>query len=94
MTLQKFTISELNENPRSKGELFQSLRDAKLEFDYALPQYWLDCFAKYCEKLNPIITYHLILSTMVWYYGDCKIGRPMTMCTDVQIMLDKFNREG
>lgn len=88
-TPSQYTYSELNQMRQTKGELFAQLQREGIEFDYALPQDWLNEFSAYCEKHNPIVTYHLISSTTVWAYGNV-FGTPVTVCSDVQVMLDRF----
>jgi hypothetical protein len=80
-----YTIDELARNPRTKGELFQDLRDGNVTFDYPLPQYWLDHFAAWCQVHAPAVTYGWITSTTVWAYGhDDMCGGPVSVCHEVQ----------
>ena len=84
--MKQYTHEELNQMRISKGELFASVEST---FDYALPQTWLDAFAVFCKVNHPLVTYDLIQSTTVWLYGnDTFAGRPLTVCSDVQIALD------
>jgi len=88
MELKKYTWQELNEMRVSKGELFAELRSDKThEFDYALPQDWLDALAAFCEQYAPLVTYDLIRSTTVWVYPE---SAPLTVCTDVDKAIDLY----
>ena len=68
------------------GACFCKLIDGR--FDYALPQPWLDSFAKWCSfsTWHLDVTYDLILSTTVWHYpkatGPDNVG-PVTCCAEV-----------
>lgn len=86
--LEKYTIQELESKNMTKGELFAELRkDTAHEFDYALPQDWLDAFSEFCKVNDPKITYHLILGTTVWVYPE---SAPLTRCTEVDKALDVY----
>lgn len=76
----------------SKRELFQEM---SFSHDYALPQGWLDGFAKWCaDNDHEDVTYDLIRSTTVWGYdpewGSC--GRPVTCCTEVERAYNAMER--
>ncbi len=88
--MKKYTYSELNQMRVSKGELFSGLQGS---FDYALPQDWLNRFADFCAKENPVITYDLIRSTTVWIYSSL-MGEAYTACIEVDSMLDQFYNKG
>ncbi len=83
------TINELTEYPVTKQQAFESVDGA---FDYSLPQHWLDNVADYalrngCSK----VTYDLILSTTVWYYGQQGYGAPLTCCCEVGDLIEQYN---
>lgn len=84
--MKQYTFEELNQMRITKGELFALLKSEGVEFDYALPENWVDALHAFCEVHNPLITYHLIVSTTVWVYlpkGDY-FGGPCTACKEVQ----------
>lgn len=88
MDYTKYTFTELNQMGVTKGELFAELRKDKThEFDYALPQDWLNEFATFCEKHAPLVTYDLIRSTTVWVYPE---SAPMSLCIEVDAALDVY----
>lgn len=70
----------------SKGEAFSKLSKEKYEYDFALPQFWLDEFVK-----ESGLEYHLILSTTVWVYerGSFRSGA-VSICVEVQRALEKY----
>ena len=74
------TIEELTAVPTSKGEAFE---DYPHTVDYAVPQPWLDTFASWCKQHRPRVTYHLILSSTCWSYGNSMCGYPVTVCKEV-----------
>ena len=70
----------------SKGEAFSKLSNEKYEFDYALPQNWLDQFV-----LESRLDYHRVLSTTVWVY-ERKSHRSgaVSICVEVQRALEIY----
>jgi hypothetical protein len=89
LEIKRYTFSELNQMRVSKGELFAELKKEGIEFDYAIPEDWADSFYAFCQKYNPLITYHLIVSTTVWTYGTI-FGNPLSCCVEVHQMLEKY----
>ena len=85
--MKTYTYEELNTMRVTKGELFLGESD----FDFALPQTWLDDFAAWCSVHAPEVTYHLILSTTVWSYKDSFFGKPLTRCIEVQTAIYDYN---
>lgn len=64
------------------------------DIDPAVPQTWLDDFTEWCKKNRPEITYHLIASTTCWDHTvEPVMGRPLTICTEVQEALEAWNNE-
>lgn len=87
--MNKYTFEQLNEMRISKGELFAELKsDKSHEFDYALPQDWLNDLAAFCEKYAPLVTYNLIRSTTVWVYPE---SAPLTCCIEVDKAIDLWS---
>lgn len=83
--MKQYSISELESMNVSKGEIFKELTNEGTTFDYALPQNWLDELANYCKKYIPTVTYNMILSTVVWGYGEGDyFGHPITCCKEVE----------
>lgn len=74
------TIPELEEINPTKQELFQELEES---FDFALPQQWLNEFAKWCEVNFVDVSYKLIRMTTVMGYGESSFGQLVTRCTEV-----------
>jgi len=74
----------------SKGEYFANY-DGTL--DYAVPQDWLDSFAKWCESNLPQsldhVTYDLIRSTTCWAYPE---SEPVTCCADVALVYRRYEK--
>jgi hypothetical protein len=69
----------------SKKECFERLSKEKYEFDYALPQNWLDEFVKKTH-----LEYHLVLSTTVWVYKRNSFESfPVSVCVEVQRQIEK-----
>ena len=69
----------------SKSECFERLNKEKYEFDYALPQNWLDEFVKKTK-----LEYHLVLSTTVWVYERKGFNSfPVSCCVEVQRAIEK-----
>lgn len=68
----------------TKREKFELYLD---NFDYALPQDWLDDFT---VEYN--LDYGLVLNTTVWCYDGSIFGYPVTCCTEVQDALNQSNR--
>jgi hypothetical protein len=69
----------------SKKECFEKLNKKKYEFDYALPQNWLDSFV---EKSH--LEYHLVLGTTVWVYEKKGLKSfPVSCCVEVQREIEK-----
>lgn len=83
--LELQTAAELTRAGISKAEAFKTLNEQEdVSFDYALPQPWLDAFAKWCETHYPDISYHLILSTTVATYHKSQLGEVFcTRCSEV-----------
>ncbi len=76
------TIPELQDMNPTKMELFEDLKEC---YDFALPQEWLNNFAKWCEVNFVDVTYSLIRGTTVVGY-DSKagaFGEFITRCTEV-----------
>lgn len=83
----------------SKGKLFEELKGT---FDYTLPQWWLDKFAKYCieqaeeNEYDILVTYDLIASSTVWYYppsGRLQFsGMPVFGCIEVETAYRKYEK--
>lgn len=89
ITVKQYTFAELNQMRVSKGELFAELKNQGIEFDYAIPEDWADDFYAYCQKHNPLVTYHLIVSTTVWMYGNI-FGDPLSCCKEVTELLERY----
>jgi len=69
----------------SKSECFGKLSKEKYEFDYALPQTWLDEFVKKTR-----LKYDLVLSTTVWVYKRHSFESfPISCCVEVQREIEK-----
>ena len=75
-----YTYSQLNQMRVSKRELFSHLEQEEHEFDYALPQDWLNSLSDFCMIYRPDVTYYLILSTTVWLSPE---SAPYTVCAEV-----------
>jgi len=73
-------IADLTELRQSKSDIFG---DSKLNFDYALPQGWLNAFADYCKANNHDTTYDMIRSCTVWAFGTDQYCGPVTCCSEV-----------
>jgi hypothetical protein len=81
--LKRWTKDALPEG--SKGEVFAPLgRNKEIQFDYALPQQWLDNFV---EKSK--LPYDLVTGTTVWAYRGFVEG-PVSCCMEVQICLQSY----
>jgi hypothetical protein len=89
--LKQYSIEELDNIRKTKKELFEQLAD---EFDYTLPQDWLNDFADWCVVNYPNVTYDLIRSTTVWSYaqGNYISGFPVTVSKEVDTALQSFRR--
>jgi len=97
----KKTIVELQYGTFNKRDLFV---DIDYTFDWAVPQNWLDSFADWAKVYTKgFITYHLILSSVVWGYpGNNPFGMPIFGCIEIErlyfniycpllVILDKDN---
>ena len=73
------TIPELQDMRVTKMKLFKDLEQC---YDFALPQEWLNNFAKWCEVNFVDVTYDLIRGTTVVGYKDFS-GEFITRCTEV-----------
>jgi hypothetical protein len=93
--MKQLTIKQIENLHVSKGDLFQPLKNEGCEFDYALPQDWLNDLADYCRVYFPSVTYDLIKSTTVWMYsaGGFTFGDAFTACTEVQRAMDAMDNE-
>ena len=86
--MELLTIAELLETCQTKGDTWN---DAPFNFDYALPQGWLDSITKFAIEngfLN--CSYEVILSTTVWGYGN-GYGAPETCCLEVAELIENYN---
>lgn len=81
------TIEQLQRASTTKGKAFA---DYPHTVDCALPQPWLDAFADWCRSYRPKITYHLILSSTCWSYGNSCMGYPVTVCSEVSEAFDAW----
>ena len=79
----KYTLAQLQENPKSKKDVFGQLES---EFDYALPQNWLDDAV---QKTG--LPYNLVMSTCITSYQDSFFGTIFSCCSEVQSELDRYN---
>jgi hypothetical protein len=90
-TFTTYTITQLNIMSVTKGDLFENYKGV---YDTALPQLWLDLFAKYCEKIG-YINYDLIRSTTVWTYPSSDAPYlsqgPVSACEEVQQAIEYFD---
>ena len=77
-------IDELEEMQISKAEFFEGLQ---IDYDFALPQNWLNAFSDWCAKNCPDVSYSMIRSTTVWGYPerDCDsfLPGPIFACSEV-----------
>jgi len=87
-------IDKMIETGISKHKLFklyekQVLKNSQyLDFDYALPQKWLNHIIK-----NYDIDYNLLKLTTVWSYKENRIiGKPLSICQEIQEQLDAIHR--
>jgi len=91
------TIKQLEALDLTKSECFENYGDDKedgWEFDYALPQDWLNDFAGWCKNTKTDnwhrnVTYDLIASTTVWVYPPL-FGEPCTCCHEVYLAYQKY----
>lgn len=82
------SIKQLESLSVNKGTYFKNFTEA---FDTALPEDWLDDFAKWCEQhVSDPVTYHLILSSTVWSYSGNVFGEPVTCCKEVKWAYDRY----
>ena len=82
-----------NENPTSGEAIFKDLPGS---FDYALPQPWLDAFAKSVGPDTPLgdEPYYAIMTTTVWSYdGGSHSGQPVTCCEEVAAAFAAYTGE-
>jgi hypothetical protein len=93
--MKQFTMKQIENMHVSKGELFQTLKNEGTEFDYALPQDWLNDLADYCRVYFPSVTRDLITSTTIWVYASqgFTFGDAYTACTEVQRAIDAMDNE-
>lgn len=94
--IKRYTKTRLNRlslvgRAVTKQDAFKSLRDAKVEYDGAVPQPWLDDFT----KRHPELEYWLVLSSTVWVYGAASpyFGMPCSCCTEVQDAINKDEQD-
>ena len=84
------TIKQLESLGINKGECFDNY-DCD-NFDYALPQDWLNDFANWCRDNRMLcgdtsLTYDLIRSTIIWIYPE---NEPCTCCHEVYLAFQKY----
>lgn len=86
MVTLTFKLEELEEKRWTKRELAEEIllvkweSEGRCEFDYALPQNWLDKFSKLAK-----LDYHLVASTTFWVLeSGCTFGYPVSGCYEVQ----------
>jgi hypothetical protein len=93
--MKQLTMKQIQNMHVTKGELFQALKNEGMEFDYALPQDWLNDLANYCKVYFPLVTYDLIKSTTVWMYASqgFTFGDAFTACSEVQQAIDAMDNE-
>jgi hypothetical protein len=93
--MKQFTLKQIEKMLVPKGELFQTLKNEGMKFDYALPQDWLNDLADYCRVYFPNVTRDLITSTTVWVYASqgFTFGDAFTACTEVQQAMDAMDSE-
>ena len=82
-----YTAKQLKTAGLTKQELIERMITLDLfrKYDTALPQYWLDWFVDISG-----LEYHLVLSTTVWCYDNPNCPYPISGCTEVQRMIDKY----
>lgn len=81
--LQRLSLDTIMKMNVTKEELF---KDARFDFDYSLPQEWLNAFSNQLKKLPQTkrLTYDVIRSTTVWLEMDgFTFGRPVSICKEV-----------
>lgn len=80
---EEFPRKHWSELSGSKGDNFKNL---KKNFDYTLPQEWLNSFSS-----DFGLDYFKISGTTVWAYekGD-NFGFPISCCVEVQRWLEKY----
>ena len=86
--MELLTIDELLETRLTKGDTW---KDAPFNFDYALPQGWLDAITKFAIDNGFLsCSYDVILSTTVWSYEN-GYGAPETCCFEVADLIKNYN---
>lgn len=84
--MKKYTIEELREMRISKEEAFKELRDSDEDFDFSLPQSWLEGVVQDAKKYLDLEEFGISLkegedlyawvrSTTVWAYLKGRNGR-------------------
>ena len=89
--MKQYTIKELEEAEKTKGEWFAHEYPGST-YDMELPQGALYDWANWAKEYMPEVTYDMIASTTSWIYepGD-HFGKPITICVEVQRMLDAID---
>jgi len=73
--MNTFTWDEILKKNQTKADLFKPLQDAEQDFDFALPQQWLNYMV---SGYN--IDYEMVRFSTVWLYPQ---DRPFSMCAEV-----------
>lgn len=83
MSDKLYTMAEIENWKPTKDELFEG---APAHYDFALPQFWLESFASFCDECqmqtsnHERVDYHWILSTTCW---DCNENKPVFKAVEV-----------
>lgn len=89
MIFKSFTLAELKSMNIDKNQLakLMGLNIPGVIYDYAIPLDWIESFLFIYKDQ---ITYDMFISTTMWVYieGDT-IGRPVSGCTEVQVLINK-----
>lgn len=88
--MKRYTWKEIEAMDKSKVRLF---KESGLKvYDFALPQQWLDDFARFYSKSCEIdydTAYLRTLHSTVWSYDDARaFGRPESICVEIARMID------
>ena len=86
MRIKTFTWDQILKLNKSKQEMVKlSGLVENGQFDYALPQNWLNNFVK---RNN--LEYDKVRFSTVWYYqDDPRIDYPVSFCQEIQLIIDK-----
>jgi hypothetical protein len=86
--LTRYTTVAITSLNLTKREAFSPLdafyTSEHLEYDYALPQEWLDAFVKECG-----LEYHLVMMSTVFVYRGQACG-PVSCVKEVQEALERY----